>query len=172
MIRLPAALFVAVTLAACTSSREPVRQIPIARPATLPLALNEEFSFRKVNIFLNDPRLQPVTHDEMILFERRRLNFGAISAVDTLERLGQYFTVWWRATRPADVTLRLEFRQENLGSYVQAKEIPYHQAKGTVRSTFTIIGDEYTEGGKVTAWRLLLIENGRIVGLRQSFLWD
>jgi hypothetical protein len=28
------------------------------------------------------------------------------------------------------------------------------------------------EDGKVTAWRAVLIENGKIVALNQSFLWN
>ena len=108
----------------------------------------------------------------MITFERRRVNLGAVTGRDVEERMGYYFNVWWRAKRPADVTLRLEYRQENLGSYVLGKELHYQSAKGTTESKLTIIGDEYLENGKLTAWRLLLIENGRIVGLRQSFLWN
>src|SRR5262249_55577574 len=150
-----AALLAAMALAACSVSREPPRQVPIARADVLPLALSDEFSFRKVTMFLNDPRQQRVSHDAMIFFERQRVNVGAITATDSIERLGHYFNVWWCARRPADVTLRIEYRQENLGSYVQAKEIPYRAANGTIESKFTVIGDEYTEGGRVVAWRLL-----------------
>jgi hypothetical protein len=45
------------------------------------------------------------------------------------------------------------------------------QAKGTVKSSFSVIGDEFLWDGPVTAWRCLLIENGRIVGFTQSYLW-
>ena len=172
MIRFPAVLLAAMTLAACTVSKEPPRQVPITRANVLPLALSDDFAFRKVAMLLNNPRLDRPAQDEMILFERRRANYGAITGSDALERLGHYFNVWWRSKRPADVTMRFEYRQENLGSDVQAKEIHYRAAKGTIESKFTVIGDEYTEGGKVTAWRLVLIEHGRIVALRQSFLWN
>jgi hypothetical protein len=172
MIRLPAALLAALTLAACSVAKEPPRQIPILRATVLPLSLSDDFSIRKVSTFLNDPRLEPKAVAETIIFERQHLNYGAVTSIDLLERYGHYYNVWWRAKRPADVTVRLEYRQENLGSHVQAKEIHYRAARGTIESKFTIIGDEYTENGKVKAWRLLLIENGRIVGLRQSFLWN
>jgi hypothetical protein len=172
MIRLPAALLAALTLGACSVSNEPPRQTAIARVDVLPLALTDDFAFRKVSTFLNDPRGRRPATNESIQFERHRVNYGAVTGSDVLERYGHYYNVWWLAKRPADVTLRLEYRQENLGSYVQAKEIHYWAAKGTIESKFTIIGDEYLENGKVKSWRLLLIENGHIAGLRQSFLWN
>ena len=70
------------------------------------------------------------------------------------------------------MTIRLEYRQINLGSYVQAQEHTYKGVKGTIESKFNILGDDYNDFGRVTAWRALLIENGRIVALNQSFLWD
>lgn len=172
MIRLPAALLAALMLAACSVGKEPPRQIPIVRATVLPLSLSEDFSIRKISTFLNDQRLERMASAESIVFERQHLNYGAVTRSDFLERYGHYYNVWWRSKRPADVTVRLEYRQENLGSHVQAKEFHYPAAKGTLESKFAIIGDDYLENGKVKAWRLLLIENGRIVGLRQSFLWN
>ena len=50
-------------------------------------------------------------------------------------------------------------------------EVSYDGAKGSMKTQFAIIGDDYSEDGRVTSWRALLIENGKIVGLTQSFLW-
>jgi hypothetical protein len=55
---------------------------------------------------------------------------------------------------------------------VQARELSYPAAKGSFKSEFKVIGDDYNEDGRVTAWRAILIENGKIVGLNQSFLWN
>ena len=172
MIRHFAALLVAAALSACTAPMEPLRQNPIARADVVPLALSDDFEIRKVTKFLNDPRFQKPTDNQMIVFERQRVNYGAITGVDAIERRGYYFNVWWRAKRQADITVRIEYRQETLGSHVQAKEVRYPAAKGALETKFTIIGDEYKEAGKLTAWRLLLIEKGRAVGLYQSFLWN
>ena len=172
MIRLFAVLLVAAALPACSIPKEPLRQIPIAHANVVPLALSDDFHFRKVTKFLNDPRFLKPTEDQMLIFERQRVNYGAITGMDYVERYGYYFNVWWDAKRQADITVRLEYRQENLGSHVQAKEMRYTAAKGALESHFTVIGDEYKENGKITAWRLLLIENGRAVGLHQSFLWN
>lgn len=172
MTRFLAVLFSAAALSACTSSEEPPRQTPIARADVVPLALSDDFAFRKVTKFLNDPRFQKPAVEQMLVFERQRVNFGAITSLDQLERRGYYFNVWWSCKRSADVVLRLEYRQENLGSYVQAKELHYRAAKGGMESQVRVIGDEYHENGRITAWRLLLIENGRALALHQSFLWN
>jgi hypothetical protein len=176
MIRLLATFAAGLAFAGCSSvKKEPPRQPPIARANVLPLELSDDFSFRKVSLFFydgRDPSAQRPTQSQMINFERQRTIFGAVSGYDRIERYGHYFNAWWRSKRAADITVRLEYRQENLGSHVQARELHYRGAKGTFESKFSVIGDEYSEDGKVTAWRLLLIENGRIVGLRQSFLWN
>ncbi len=175
MIRLIRVLLAALTLAACSTQKEPLRQIPISKVKVLPLALSDDFEVRKVSQFYNDPRdpnAQKPTISPMIQFERARMNFGAVNNYDRAERYGHYFYTWWRAKREADITVRLEYRQENLGSHVMAKEEHYPAAKGTIETKFTVIGDEYAEEGKIKAWRLLLIENGHVVGLWQSFLWN
>jgi hypothetical protein len=172
MIRLFAAIFAAAAFSACSTPKEPLRQIPIAHANVVPLALSDDFKIEKVTKFLNDSRYLKPTDDQMLLFERQRVNYGAITAVDYAERRGYYFTASWKAKRQADITVRIEYRMENLGPYVQAKELRYPFAKGSHDTKFTIIGDEYRESGKVTAWRILLIENGQAVGLHQSSLWN
>ena len=175
MIRLVTAIVSVALLAGCATRKEPPRQTSISRADVMPLALSDDYQFTKVSSFFNDsrdPRTLKQTTSAMIQFERQRVNYGAVSGYDRSERFGHYYNVWWKSKKPADVTLRFEFRQENLGSHVQAKELHYPAAVGTVESQFTVIGDEYKEDGKVTAWRLLIIVDGRVVGLRQSFLWN
>jgi len=87
-------------------------------------------------------------------------------------RVGDYFDFFWRAERDANVIIRLEYRQEKLRAFVQAREISYANAKGNLKTEFTIIGDDYFADGRVTAWRCLLIENGRIVAENRSYLWE
>jgi len=176
MTRLVVALLAILSLGACSSVRkEPPRLVPLPKAPVLPLALSDDFAFRKVSTFFYDTRdasFQQPTISPMIQFERQRMGYCAVSGYDRAERFGHYFYVWWRAKRPADIVIRLEYRQQNLGSHVQAKELEYHNAKGTMFTEFTVIGDEYADDGRVTAWRVLLIENNKIVGLRQSFLWN
>ena len=138
----------------------------------LPLALDDHFEFRKTKLFLNDPRYFQITQDPMIIFERERMNYGAVNNLDRAARMGNYFTFFWRCGVKADITVRLEYRQENLGAYVQAKEISYTGAKGSMKTDFKVVGDDYRQDGRVIAWRALLIENGKVVGLTASNLWD
>jgi hypothetical protein len=70
------------------------------------------------------------------------------------------------------VTVRLEYRQEVLRSFVQAREVSYQNVKGNQKTEFTVIGDDYRNDGRVIAWRCLLIENGKIVAQNLSYLWE
>lgn len=149
---------------------EPPHQLDKAD--VLPLALDDHFEFRKAKLFLNDPKYFTFTQDPMILFERERMGYGAVDGLDRMARQGNYFTFFWRCDVKADITVRLEYRQENLGAYVQAQEVSYTGAKGSMKTDFKVVGDDYRQDGRVVAWRALLIENGKIVGLTASNLWD
>ena len=160
----------ALALAATSFAVEPAKLLDKAN--VLPLALDDAFQFRKTKAFLNDPKSFKSSTETMIEFERDRVNYGAITQADRRERWGHYYTFFWRANREAELTVRFEYRQQHLGSHVQAKEVHYAKAKGTLKSEFQVTGDDYEQDGKVTAWRAVLIENGRIVALNQSFLWN
>jgi len=138
----------------------------------LPLALDDHFQFRKTKLFLNDPVTFVPTTDVSINFERARINHKVVTNVDRVQRVGNYLTFFWRATKRADLTLRLEYQQAKLGNYVMAKEIDYPHFKGSHQSDFAVLGDDYTAAGRILAWRVLLIEGGKIVALSQSYLWD
>ena len=162
-------LFVAaLLLASCTT---PPKAVDLVDAPVLPLALDGDFTFRKIHRFLNQPELFQTTQNESINFERTRVNFGTLSADERRQRQGTYFDFFWRANRPADVTVRLEYRQAKTGNAVRAQAIGYEQAKGSVKTSFAVIGDNHLWNGPVTAWRCLLIENDRIVGFTQSYLW-
>jgi hypothetical protein len=165
-------LLLACALLALTAvgfCKEPARLLP--KTNVLPLALDDAFSFRKVISFANDPKTWKATQEEMITFERLRVNYGAVTGFDRQQRLGDYYTFMWKSQRSGDVTLRFEYLQEKLGAYVQAQERTYQGAKGNFKSEFAVIGDPYLQDGRVTAWRAILIENGKIVALNQSYLW-
>jgi hypothetical protein len=166
-------MLASLAIAVTGFAKEPkVLPTQLDKANVLPLALNDAFEFRKTKIFLNEPELFKPTTEDMISFERQRINFGAVTALDRQQRYGQYYTFFWRTQRKADLTIRFEYRQQKLGAYVQAKELFYPAVKGSVQSQFNVIGDDYAEEGKVVAWRAVLIEGGKIVGLTQSFLWN
>lgn len=165
----PGLLLAALLITSCAAP--PARPVELDSAPVLPLALDSDFQFRKVKRFLNQPELFEPTRNEMLIFERNRMNYGALSEDERRQRQGTYFDIFWRAKRSADLTVRFEYRQEKLGNAVRAQEVSYEQAKGTVKTSFAVTGDNYLWDGPVTAWRCLLIENNRIVAFKQSYLW-
>ena len=166
----PLVLLSVAPAVATAAPESPQRRLEKA--SVLPLALDDRYQFRKVLEFLNEPKYQTSTADDMLSFERQRVNFGVITNLDRLEARGHYFSFFWRTRQPGPLTVRLEYRQANLGSYVQAREVAYAHPKGTMKTKFQVTGDDYLQEGRIIAWRALLISDGKIVGLTQSFLWD
>jgi len=184
-----AAIFVLALLAA--ASLQAASQVKIlTKVNSLPVALSDDFQFRKTKLFYMSeapPKMKKSISSSLstnpnnptagiaeasLGFERTYRLFGAISNADKIQRYGNYFDFFWRVKRPANVTVRLEYRQEKLRAFVLAREISYSNAKGNLKTEFAIIGDDYFQDGRVTAWRCLLIENGHIVAENRSYLWE
>ena len=150
--------------------------LPIESANVLPEAISDDFQFRKFEIFRNAtvvPGATPIpTKDLMVDFERKHRMWGALLAADVVAKTGQYFTFFWRAKRPANLTMRLEYRQANLKNYVQARELYYANVRGSHQSEFAIVGNDYENDGPITSWRAILIENRKIVALLQSRTWQ
>ena len=176
------------------SAREEPKVVEKVTP--LPVALDPNFEFRKTKLFFlsekglkpserarqetskvggksNSPSQKTATlQDAPIVFERQYRLYGAVTGLDQRQRFGDYFDFFWRVKRPSDVTVRLEYRQDKLHEHVQAQEISYRNVRGTRKTEFKVIGDDYFDDGRVIAWRCLLIANGRIVAENRSFLWE
>jgi hypothetical protein len=168
-----AAMAVSSLLTSGCSTPEPP-QVKLEKANILPLAIDSNFAFRKKTQFLNDPSTYIKTGqlNEAIDFERRYYMWPATTALDMDALRGNYLNFFWRNHGPAaDVTVRLEYRQANLGAFVMAREKSYTSVRGSRKTQFSVIGDDYLENGPVTNWRALLIVNGRIVALTQSYLW-
>jgi hypothetical protein len=165
-----ATALLAAALTGCSSLEEPAARLNQAN--VLPLAIDDSYQFRKILQSVYDPTLEETaTKVDHINFERSRRTWGAIDSFEVTKRYGNYFTFFWRNSNRSDVTIRLEYRQAELGNHVMALERYYPAARGSHRSTFEITGDDFLEAGRVTAWRVLLIVDGRIVALRQSYMW-
>lgn len=162
-------LLAALCLCSCVTPSPPAVEMPEAK--ALPLSLDEDFQFRKTIRFINQPETFRKTRNASVNFERTRVNYGAVTEEEKKQREGSYFDIFWRARRPADITVRFEYRQAKLGNDVRAQETFIPQAHGTMKTQFQVTGDSYLWDGPVTAWRCLLIENNRIVGFTQSYLW-
>jgi hypothetical protein len=199
-MRFAATLLIFSFLIFSALAREAREEPKIVEKVTpLPVALDKDFEFRKTKLFFlsekapkaserarqstsslnslgaksNTPNQKTATlQDAPITFERQYRLYGAVTALDRHQRYGDYFDFFWRAKRPSDVTVRLEYRQEKLHEHVQAQEITYRNVRGTHKTEFKVIGDDYFDDGRVIAWRCLLIANGRIVAENRSFLWE
>src|SRR6266480_6712175 len=170
----------------------------VEKVTPLPIALNRDFEFRKTKLYFLSEKLPKQTQerrtassvtgtlsgrtapaqktltlqDVPITFERQYRLFGAVTRLDQRQRFGDYFDFFWHARRAANLTVRLEYRQEKLHSFVQAQEISYPNVHGTHKTEFKVVGDDYFDDGRVIAWRCLLIENGRIVSENRSYMWE
>ena len=154
------------------------RQLAEATP--LPTALDPAFEFRKTKLFMiggaPGPRqgagyTQGIVRTPTIAAEAGYYMHGAVSGLEQRRRHGHYFDFFWRVKRPANVTVRLEYRQEKLRAFTQAREVSYANAKGSHKTAFRVIGDDFFNDGRILAWRCLLIEKGRIVAEDRSYLW-
>src|SRR6266480_3977223 len=200
-MRFVAALFALSSLALAAPSqaaRQRVEPRIVEKVSPLPVALINDLEFRKTKLFFmsekapkaserakqtssstslggksTSPSQKTATmQDAPLTFERQYRLFGAVTALDQRQRYGNYLDFYWRAKRPSDVTVRLEYRQEKLHEHIQAQEISYRNVRGTHKTEFKVIGDDYFDDGRVIAWRCLLIENGRIVAENRSFMWE
>jgi hypothetical protein len=199
-MRFAVAIFTFVALATGLSrTREQPRVLDRVLP--LPMALSDDFQFRKTKLFFlsetapgedksnTDQTVQSATkggklsgtapssktttvQDASIRFERQYRLFGAVTKLDQRERVGNYFDFFWRARRSANLTVRMEYKQEKLHAHIQAQEISYPNARGSYKTEFKVVGDDYFDDGRVMAWRCLLIENGAIVAETRSYMWE
>ncbi|MFA7342673.1 MAG: hypothetical protein WC003_00080 [Terrimicrobiaceae bacterium] len=171
MIRFSALFCLALAAVGCSAPEGPANRLEKAN--VLPLALDDSYQFRKIqqNTWDNT-KIAPVTISEAANFERNRAYWGAVDSREQAERNGNYYNIFWKSKNPSDVTVRLEYRQAGLSNYVLAKERYYPGVRGSRKSSFEVAGDEYLENGRVTSWRVLLIVGGKIVALRQSYMWN
>ncbi len=195
-----AAVLFTLLLAADLLARTAEEPRLLSRVTPLPVALDSDFQFRKTKLYFLSERAPgqtgrgeqatPTTgkggklsstapssksttvQDASITFERQYRLFGAVTKLDRRERFGNYFDFFWRAKRPANVTVRLEYRQEKLHAHVQAQEISYPNVHSNHKTEFKVVGDDYFDDGRVIAWRCLLIENGKIVAENRSYTWE
>ncbi|HJT81102.1 MAG TPA: hypothetical protein VJ719_07890 [Chthoniobacterales bacterium] len=176
------------------ATRQAAQPVLLRTVKQLPVALDPDFEFRKTNLFLiaeqapetrqtkknkkarsgdftSSKRPPSAAQAASITFERQYRLFGAVTGLDQRQRFGNYFDFFWRVKRPAAVTVRLEYRQAKLHAHVQAQEVSYEEARGSHKTEFKVVGDDYFDGGRVIAWRCLLINQGKIVAENRSFLW-
>ena len=87
---------------------------------------------------------------------------------------GEYFAVIWKSLSREplkNVTVTLHYRQANLPG-VQSAQVEFPEVpRGTSRAEFRVVGESFTKGGTVTAWRAEVSADGKTLDSFRSFLW-
>ena len=153
--RLLSAVLVCVAMASCSSaSKGPGGEIT------------------KVKYYFLNPLFILRTEEPSIRFEREHLLHGAYTAADQISRTGSYYTVMWKADdRTQPVTVRLEYRQANTALQVETLEQQVTDVRKRNQTFFKVTGDEYTQGGRVSAWRISLLRGKEELASQESYLW-
>src|SRR5438132_1070171 len=68
---------------------------------------------------------------------------------------------------PLPMALNEDFRFRKTKLYLLTENV-----RGSHKTEFKVVGDDYFDDGRVTAWRCLLIENGTIVAETHSYMWE
>lgn len=147
-------LLVFMALGGCTTSNSG----PVAITKVNPYHLNEKTAASR-------------STDPMLEFRPERLLHGAVTAEERRDRFGFYFSIFWKTDTRDPATVRLDFRQGNTGSRVFTREETVSSPKRSNVTKFRVIGDEYEANGKVTQWKVSVIEAGKVVAEYKSFLW-
>lgn len=81
--------------------------------------------------------------------------------------------VRWSVRGPRhDVTLRLDYRQSKV-SVPGSEEIIFPQIRsGTRWSRFVLRGPDYASAGRVYAWKISVIADGKVLASKKSVLWS
>lgn len=126
----------------------------------------KEFHLRSIEMGVNE--------SEVVRGEKLKRLYGAVSAEQRRDRLGEYFTLQWNgpAGREGEpVRLVFDYRQAASASKVLTME---QELPGTASGTaeFHVTGPAYQQGGRVLSWRVRMFRGGDLVETRRSYMWN
>ena len=153
-----------------------VVQAPDGMKVDLPVEQDESVSLNKIYTYLNDsdPRRKapPPPDNQMMLYEPKYWDHGAILSKDRLDRQGNIFVINWQNDgEPSDFTVRLDYRQAMTRERVMTQTQEYKNFDGYEKTVIKVTGDEYLRGGVVHSWRISIVRDGKIVAQKKSFIW-
>jgi hypothetical protein len=155
------------------ASLPPLKSYPPRGEAwELPVELDKSVRVAKVYDFLNDRGITPSGRKSNTEEEFKYYEYGAVTAAQIQSRKGHYYTVnFENEGAPADLILRMDYRQTLSRDKVTTLEIPYKGLNGSAKGRFSITGDAYKTYGDVNSWRISVVRNGKIVAQARSFVW-
>ncbi len=131
----------------------------------------DKFTLRSIKIENNDAA--------MVRGDQQKRLYGAVTIEEHKQRIGQYYTLRWNLfnqqktkTRNRPVQLVFRYKQASTGNKIKttSKNYPLEIKQG--KWAFNNIGHDYTEGGRILAWRADLIHGGQIISTKESYLWS
>ena len=112
-----------------------VVQVPDGMKVDLPVELDESVSLNKIYTYLNDSdplrKAPPPPDNQMMVYEPKYWDHGAILAQDRLDRQGNIFVINWQNDgEPSDFTVRLDYRQAMTRERVMTQTQEYKNFDG------------------------------------------
>ena len=152
------------------------QKVPDGMKEDYPVEKDENISLNKIYTYLNDadPKRNPPPppDNQMMVYEPKYWDHGAILAKDRAARQGNIFVINWQNDgEPADFTVRLDYRQAMSRERVMTKTQDYKNFDGYEKTVLKVTGDDYLRGGKVHSWRISIVRDGKIVAEKKSFIW-
>ncbi len=102
--------------------------------------------------------------------------FGANSAKERLNRVGDYYYVLWYDAQPeAPTRLEMLYTQAASASQILTRSFDFSQPRhfsGLRKCIFSFNGHERAQKGDILSWRMNLYTNGKLVDTRRSYLWE
>lgn len=132
-----------------------------------------EGDISKVNNYTLAAKKGVVSADPSISFEQKYYLYGAVSNEEIISHFGTYYRVHWSVKdRSQPVKLVMTYRQSLTGPTLHTKEIVPDKIKGSNMTEFSVIGDEVTKQGNVTAWKVTLMRGKEELASHKSYLWE
>jgi hypothetical protein len=96
-----------------------------------------------------------------------------VTKAEMMDRGGHYYTVFWKVNdRSTPVKVRFEYRQANDALATKVQEVDVENIRRSNISRFQVTGDEYKNGGRVTAWRVTVVRGNEELVSQRSYLWN
>lgn len=126
----------------------------------------KQYTLRDENISGSD--------DPMVRQEKLRRLYGAVSLEERRSKLGQYYTILWSLPESigSDREIIFRYQQGGSGSFIKTmnRKLPSGSSGG--KEEFGVTGDDYFDNGRVLAWKIDLLVDGRTVASEKSYLWE
>ncbi|MDR1145625.1 MAG: hypothetical protein LBK71_05760 [Verrucomicrobiales bacterium] len=165
-------IYLGISLLALTFWTVKADEAPEREPWDLPVQPDARLQIGKIYDFLNDAKYTPTGNDPVLQGEFRYFNYGAVTKAQREARKGHYYIVSFSNDGPpADITIRMDFRQLLSRDKVNTLAVLFKDAQGDYQQQFVVAGELYRAYGDVNSWRIAVVKDGKIVAQKKSYVW-